>query len=383
MLFWLIATLLTLGVTLPTVLPLFRGRGEAAPARAEHDAEVYRAQLLELDLDLRRGVIGAEDAAVARAEIARRLIRVRSEVEAGPGRYGRISAAGMAGLVVALVLPVATFLFYDRAGSPEMSDRPLAARDLEREAVPDISQMMARIEQRLAAQPDDGAGWQVVAPVYLRLGEATKAAAAFRNALRLNGPTAQALAGLGEALVQEAGGEVTAEAEAAFREALALDPRWDPARFFLALNLSQESRTEDAFAAWSDLLRTGATDAPWRPIAEAALADARAKLASPAPAERGPDAAAIASAAQLSSTDREAMVDGMVSQLASRLQSAPNDVEGWKRLIRSYAVLRDEKEARAALERAYTAFPDGSGEREQIAGLARELGLQDGTATNP
>ena len=51
MLFWLIAASLTLIVTVCVVAPLFRrGPGEAV-ARARHDAEVYRAQLAELDVD--------------------------------------------------------------------------------------------------------------------------------------------------------------------------------------------------------------------------------------------------------------------------------------------------------------------------------------------
>lgn len=383
MLFWLTAALLTLCVTLLTVRPLFRRVEQASPARGEHDAEVYRAQLRELEHDAERGAISASDAAVARAEIARRLLRASAEVDDGsPVPRRRVSASALAGLAVALALPVSTFLFYDRAGSPETSDLPLASRDLEREAVPDLDLMMARIEQRLAAEPDDGAGWAVAAPVYLRLGEGEKAATAFRNAIRLNGESAQALAGLGEALVQSAEGEVTPEAEAVFRQSLAFDPTWPPARFFLALNLSQENRPREAALAWDDLLRTGPPDAPWRPIAEAARADAQA-ASTPVAAERGPDAAAVAAAANLPPDERQAMVDGMVSQLSSRLQTAPNDVEGWKRLIRSYAVLQNEAEALAARDRALDVFAAGSRERDEIAGFARELGLPTGTTTVP
>jgi len=68
------------------------------------------------------------------------------------------------------------------------------------------------------------------------------------------------------------------------------------------------------------------------------------------------------------------MIEGMVSQLAARLQTAPNDVEGWKRLMRSYTVLGDVDAARAAKARAEAAFPPGSRERQEIEAFARSLG---------
>ncbi len=193
------------------------------------------------------------------------------------------------------------------------------------------------------------------------------------------------MAGLGEALVQAAEGRVTPEAEAEFRRALTLDAQWIPARFYLALALSQRNRAPEAAEAWTDLLRTGPPDGPWRPVAEAALADARAK-AGLAPASGpagapGPTASDLAAAESLSDTERQAMVRGMVSGLSERLKAEPRDAEGWKRLVRSYVVLNQPDEAVAALDRARTAFPANSPELMDILGFAQGLGLQPDTTT--
>ncbi|WP_244631057.1 hypothetical protein [Aureimonas sp. ME7] len=235
--------------------------------------------------------------------------------------------------------------------------------------------MVAEIERRLAARPDDGAGWSVVAPVYLQMGEAEKAVHAFGNALRLTAPTAQKHAGLGEALVQAADGRVTEQAQTEFRSALALDPSWTPARFYMALALSQQGRTAEAADAWSELLRTGPADGPWRPIAEAALADARGVSKQ----GLGPTQANVDAAAELSEDDRGRMVEGMVSGLADRLKASPQDVDGWKQLMRSYVVLNDSARATAALAEAEAAFPSGSPERMDIVRFARTLGIADDT----
>ncbi|TPO20604.1 c-type cytochrome biogenesis protein CcmI, partial [Mesorhizobium sp. CU2] len=75
MLFWIIAAILTLGASLAVLLPLTGGlRG--APSAGDHDLEVYRDQLSELDRDMARGLIQPGEAEEARAEIGRRILRL-------------------------------------------------------------------------------------------------------------------------------------------------------------------------------------------------------------------------------------------------------------------------------------------------------------------
>ena len=68
------------------------------------------------------------------------------------------------------------------------------------------------------------------------------------------------------------------------------------------------------------------------------------------------------------------MIEGMVSQLAARLKEQPNDVEGWLRLIRSYAVLGRGDDAAAAARDALTGVQDDSG-RGRIQALIADLGV--------
>ena len=75
-----------------------------------------------------------------------------------------------------------------------------------------------QIETHLAKNPDDGRGHEVVAPVYMRLNRHADAVRAYSAVIRLLGPSAERHASLGEALVFQGGGIVTAEAKAAFEE---------------------------------------------------------------------------------------------------------------------------------------------------------------------
>src|SRR5262249_49194075 len=69
------------------------------------------------------------------------------------------------------------------------ADQPLQSRSLDA--------LVAQVEAHLEKNPNDGRGWEVIAPVYLRYGRYDDAVKARRNALRLNGTTAEREADLG------------------------------------------------------------------------------------------------------------------------------------------------------------------------------------------
>ena len=92
-------------------------------------------------------------------------------------------------------------------------------------------------------------------------------------------------------------------------------------------------------------------------------------------AARGPTAEDVEAAAAMTPDERMAMIGDMVDTLAARLESDPDDAEGWARLIRSYMVLGRTDEANAALAKARGEF-DGEAEKLAVVeGEARELGL--------
>jgi len=47
-----------------------------------------------------------------------------------------------------------------------------------------------------------------------------------------------------------------------------------------------------------------------------------------------------------------AMIRSMVGQLAAKLETNPNDAQGWRRLARAYQVLGDAEKSKQATERA-------------------------------
>ena len=183
------------------------------------------------------------------------------------------------------------------------------------------------------------------------------AARAFAAAARILGPSPDRYGQLGEALVVGSGGMVGAEAVEAFRQALALDPADMRANYFLGLAAEQDGRPAEAARIWGAMLARAPADAPFVPMLKAALARVGG-VPQQVAAAPGPSAADVAAAADLSADDRNAMVRGMVARLEDRLKSQPDDLDGWLRLARAFAVLGERDRAEAALASARTAFTD-------------------------
>ncbi|RWP51711.1 c-type cytochrome biogenesis protein CcmI [Mesorhizobium sp.] len=375
MLFWVIAAILTLGASLAVLLPL-AGGSKGGSASSDHDLEVYRDQLSELDRDVTRGLIQPAEAEEARAEIARRILRLDN---AGPAGKAAARQPSMAIRLVAtsavLAVPLVSWGLYSQLGSPDLPSQPLSERLAKNPADSSVDELVARAEAHLAANPSDGRGWDVLAPIYLRMQRFSDAVTAYRNAIRLDGDSAARQAGLGEAIANAAGGIVSADAQAAFEAALKLDPANPKASFYLALGMAQEGRTEEATAGWQKMLAALPQDSAWRTAVEQALAEsAKRSVASGEPA-KGPGAGDVDAASSMSPQDREAMINTMVAGLDEKLRQNPRDAEGWMQLIRSYVVLGKADQARDALNRGIAVFGSDSEEAKKFTAFAVSLGL--------
>ncbi|MER8926777.1 c-type cytochrome biogenesis protein CcmI [Mesorhizobium sp. M0859] len=374
MLFWVVAAILTLGASLAVLLPL-AGGSKNASAAGDHDLEVYRDQLAELDRDMARGLIQPMEAEEARAEIARRILRLSNaghadETTTQPSRSTRLVATA-----AVLLVPLVSWGLYGQLGSPDLPSQPLSERLAKNPTDSSVDELIARAEAHLAANPSDGRGWDVLAPVYLRMQRYADAVTAYRNAIRLDGDSAARQAGLGEAIANAAGGIVSAEAQAAFEAALKLDPANPKASFYLAMGMAQEGRIAEATAAWQKMLAALPQGSPWRGAVEQALAESAARsVASEAPA-KGPTAEDIDAASSMSPQDRQAMISTMVAGLDERLRQNPRDEEGWMQLVRSYAVLGKTDQARDALNRGIAVFGADSDQARKFTAFAASLGV--------
>ena len=379
MAFWFVFALMTAAAMLAVLWPLRRGRRGLRNMRSGNDLAVYRDQLDEIARDRAIGLIGQAEAEAARVEVSRRLIaaadaQAQFSAAVVPGGTFRRRAAALAVLVA---LPALAGMLYLKLGSPQLPGQPLASRAATPVQDRTLDELVARVEAHLAQNPDDGRGWEVIAPVYMRLGRFEDAVKARRNALRFNGGSAVREADLGESLIAEANGVVTDDAKAAFERALAHDGKNLKARFFLGVAAHQDGQTGKAADIWRDMLKDARADSPWIGMVRDALASVEgAREAPSATSTPGPSAEDVVAAEQMKPEDRNAMVRGMVDRLADRLKRDGSDLEGWLRLVRAYTVLGERDRALSALTDARRALGHDNDKLRRLDELVKELKLE-------
>lgn len=377
---WLALAAMTVAAIALVTIPLWRARARVSPG-PEHDMEVYRDQLRDVERDLARGVLAAEEAEAARLEVERRLLAAdaaRTDGRSYHIRWRRASAVALAGAV-----PAAAFGLYLWIGAPDAPSQPFAQRGPSapttgemaeaQGSAPPLAQAIQQLAARLAQSPDDLDGWTLLGRAYLEQGRFADAGNAFRRAVELapGNPSLQFM--LAESLIFAADGIVTPAASTALKRTLELESGDPGARFYLALADMQAGRTQAAFDGWRALIEDSPPDAPWLAVLRRNVSAAAEELGldpekvlppEPQVAARepgsppGPTAADVASAREMPPDAQASMIESMVARLAARLEEEPDDLEGWLRLGRSYYVLGRVEDARQAYQRAAALAPD-------------------------
>jgi cytochrome c-type biogenesis protein CcmH len=369
---WIIFALMSAAAVGAVLWPLGR---RPRHARGGSDRLVYLDQLAEVDRDRAAGLIGEMEAESARIEISRRLLAAADSETTPPPLPSAARAAWLhrtAAIAAIVFVPAVALGSYLKLGSPEVPGQSAFARANTPPGNQTIESLVSQVEAHLARNPNDGAGWEVVAPFYMRVGRFDDAVVARRKSIALNGDTPARESDLGEALVSAANGVVTDDAKQAFQGAVAGDPNDAKARYFIGLADEQDGNRDGAVAKWRAMLDNAPHDAPWAEFVRAALARVTGEPVS----IKEPNAQDVAAADTMTGAERTEMIQGMVQRLADRLHIDGNDVEGWLRLVRAYTVLGDRDKAKGAAADARRALSSNPGGVKQIDDLVKGLGLE-------
>jgi len=380
---WLLMTLLLVGAAALLAWPFLR-RPKLADGAS---ADIYKAQLAEIDREEAAGLMSTDDARMARTEIQRRLL-------AAAGASATLETPDMtltdrtAFIAVAASLAIGSAILYAVTGSPGaqgFSHPPVMAGQMpqgmpiasaaggsggQMSGVPPVDEMIANLEARLTSQPNDVEGWRMLGWSKFRTDDYAGAAAAYAKAAALAPNDSETQSAWGEAIARAAGGLVTDEAAKVLEAALKADPQDARARFLLGLRKEQNGQPARALDDWIAMLDTAPADAPWfdevrgralelskssgidiskrLPAARGGAGDT-IPLSPDAARPAGPTAQQMADAEAMTPQARQAMIDGMVSRLEARLRDNPSDLDGWLKLIRSHRVLGQTDAAARAL----------------------------------
>ena len=158
------------------------------------------------------------------------------------------SLSPLIGITVILVVALSSGLYY-RQGSPDLPSGGAGA------AAPGMDDAINALAERLAANPDNPEGWQMLGRSYMSIGNYTGAVEAFEKAVELeSAQKPQALVSLGEALLASTGSEIDGRVASLFENALALDPNNPQALFYGGIGAFNRGDTALAADRWERLL---------------------------------------------------------------------------------------------------------------------------------
>lgn len=293
-LFWLICGGLLAFALLYVLPPALRSEGSKEKkhdALREANIAIYRDQLTELEADLRNGIVSEEQYAQDRDDIERRLLEDIS-TDRTPKKLTGVSAvtrkhAYLAGVGLALF----AVIFYLRVGSPdaitnaattagetaETSSAPTASSGERTPA--QIEANVAALAKRLQSNPNDAAGWAMLANSYSSMGKYSEATGAFAKATELTPNDADLWAEYAFAAAMANGRSLAGKPMEYVNRALKLDPDNSKALGLAANGALEAKDYQKAIDYWQQLSKQVPPDSDLAQTIQSRIADASRKKA--------------------------------------------------------------------------------------------------------
>ena len=262
-----------LGWLLP---PLLRRREGAVVAEAQQGASnlaIIRDQLAELESDLANDTLSAAQYQRAREELERRVLQ---EARSGEARTGRPAAgARRVALVFAVAVPLGAAGLYWQLGTPDAISWTQGSNRGNGMAQHEVEAMVARLAARLAAAPDDGDGWALLARSYMATQRFGDAVAAYERAAKLIPGDAALLADYADALAMGQGRRIEGRALELIEQALRADPTQWKALALAGTAAFERKDYRQAVAYWEKLQQNAEPNSDLARSIAGSIAEAR------------------------------------------------------------------------------------------------------------
>ena len=270
--FWIICVLMVM-LALWFVLPALLQRSEKKNPDELRTANIliYQDQLQELESDLKSGLISQELHQQDKEELERRLLEDVETAKNSPSN-SKIGTRNLA-YGVALVIPAAAIAFYlvvgnpnainGKAGSTAAANAPFAEQQGDM-TQSQIEANVAKLAERLKANPNDAQGWTMLARSYMFLNRYSDAATAYARATALNENDSTLWADYAEALAMVNDQRMAGKPLEAANRALKLDPKSERALVLVgtaAFEAGDYQKAIDYYQRLLELLPPGSGDA--------------------------------------------------------------------------------------------------------------------------
>ena len=279
--FWVLSSLMVIVAIALVILPLRGTRRRTDVAGTDASLEIHRHRAAELEEEYARGMVSGESLESAHSELKRELLKDADVDEAPLAPMTDVWKAISATIIVVPLAVVALYLWLGNAG---LIEERVAAHDTAgsasagQTAVPPemhgVTEMIARLEEKLKTSPGDAEGWILLGRSYAYTRRFDEALRAFTSAVELKPGDARLLGDYAEALAVTRNSRVDKEVMGVVQRALAIDPDNQKALWLAGLERYQSGDNTRAVTIWKRLQRQLPEESSERQLVDSFIAQA-------------------------------------------------------------------------------------------------------------
>jgi len=260
--FWIISAILTL-IALAFVVPsLVKKRNNLHDGQREQNIFIANEQLQELETRLEQGEIESEDYQSTRDEIEQSLFSDVSDMDdssiGGESKPSLIGAILIALLIPAIAIPVylkvGNLTFTELLDSKQAAARAPGAIPKNADGSPDIDTMVAGLQKKLEAEPNNAKGWYMLGRSYMALKRFPEAAKSYERALKIRPESADIMLSLADSLAMVNKGEIVGRPVSLINKALQLEPNNMTALWLGGMASRQSGDNLTAIQRWKKVI---------------------------------------------------------------------------------------------------------------------------------
>lgn len=252
--FAIFATLMIVVVAFMVLPPLWLGlrAPKAKTNRKEMNLDIFRDQVADLEREKAEGNLSDANFEQAKAEVQRRLLEeVEPESAAETTSHG---PSRKIAVFLLLLMPIFAVTGYALLGNPRALD-PTQTSAPPKMTQEQINGMVAKLAEKMAANPDDLKGWLMLARSYKTMGRFEEAANAYGKAEKLVNEDPDLLASYAETIAMASNGKgLKGKPMQLVERALKLDPKHPHSLFLAGAAAMEAGENKKGIAYWEALL---------------------------------------------------------------------------------------------------------------------------------
>lgn len=248
--FWILAALLLFPGLLILLPALLFPRVRVAEDLNERNLQIARERLAELEQSRKDGNLGEAEFEQAKAELEGNLL---DDMREGAAKTLDTRPATLSFILILVLVPLSVVLLYQKLGNPGILERLASnaqASEVHHENESNMSELLAKLEEKLKINPDNVEGWFILGRTYMAQDNYAKAVPALTEANKRMPDNPTIMVTLADALIMNNKGAFTPESIELLQKAQQLDPNNAISYWLLGMAHYERKEYKEAIGQW-------------------------------------------------------------------------------------------------------------------------------------